>query len=233
MISKRPVKDYLSVCAKAAGLSFLFFILTLDNYFGMAVIVFFTFLATVIYLVLKVFIWNHTDYWTFDGTTLIRGKNSNLSISLSEIEALRIGLPELTGWLEFILKQDSRENYNRRQSRAEETILIYLENSQVLPLGLKGFINSESFTLYFLLSFIKSKYPSNDTISKLSEIAKVAKNEIEYEQLVEKQNLDIKSIESLWCNLERRHILKKVGDSFSSNERKKLVYSKLNKIVQL
>ena len=199
----------------------------------MAVIVFFTFWATVIYLVLKVFIWNHNDYWTFDGTTLMRGKNRNLSISLSEIEVLRVGLPKLTGWLEFLLKQDSRKNYNHRQSRAEETILIYLQNSQVLPLGLKGFINSESFTLYFLLSFIKSKSPSNDAINKLSEIAKVAKNEIEYEQLVERQKLDIKSIESLWCDLERRHIVKKVDDSFSSNELKKLVYSKLNKIIQL
>ena len=233
MKCKRPIKEYFFTSAKACAVIFSFYLIAMAKVVGIELVVLFSFITSASYIALRVHVWNKIDYWTFDGISLKRGKKPNFSIELSEIESIRFGLPKLSGWLEFILKLDSEINYRRRLNRAEETILIYLSNNQVLPLGVSGFVNAEMFLIYVSSSFLKTMYPNNEEIAKFCEISKVAKNEIEYEQLINNQNLNSEYFEKIIRDFIDKKIIKLEEESFSSNELNKLVYSNINKVVQL
>lgn len=122
--------------------------LTVANLYGITLVILFTFLCTGIYLISIVKVWNKYDYWSFDGETLIRGKRPNTTISMSEIKSIRFGLPKLSGWSERIRRFDSSNNYSRRQNRAQEAVLIYLDKNRVVPVGVEYFSNGDVFTIY-------------------------------------------------------------------------------------
>lgn len=233
LISKRPISDYFLVFGKAASAFFLFLILLLADFLSLTLIGIFTLLFTIIYITFVFNLWNKRDYWSFDGKSLIRGKNPNLTIYISEVNSLRVGLPKLSGWGEKLRKFDSERNYQRRQEKAKEALLIYLDNDRVLPLGLKSFNNGELLSTYLLLSFIKKEKPELNVIDPLINTIKKAKNISDYEQKVEQLSLCIDEIEANMEGVIRNKKFKKKNDAYSNSELEKLSFSSLNKVIQL
>ncbi|MCO7224356.1 hypothetical protein [Pleionea sp. CnH1-48] len=82
----------------------VFYLLLAEKVLGIFLAVSLAVVIAITYVVIKAYIWSKYDYWHFNGDSIVRVKQANLTISVSEIECIRFGLPPLSGSREGLIK---------------------------------------------------------------------------------------------------------------------------------
>lgn len=175
--------------------------------------------------------WRKFDIWSIENGTLHRGNPTNLSIPISEISQIRVGLPKLSGMFEFLRKIDSMNNYNKRKEQASDTLVLSLENRKLLPLSVMHLRNGE---LFFFMVFL-SVCGSNPNKSEVREIIKAVdgcRSQKEIEELINKLEENSK-LDKLFESDCGGRVIGWENSVYSETEKRKLTFSSLNKLVEL
>ena len=175
--------------------------------------------------------WRKYDIWAIDNGTLHRGNPTNLSIPISEISQIRVGLPKLSGIFEFLRKIDSMNNYNKRKEQASDTLVLSLENNKLLPLSVMRLRNGELFYFMVILS-VCGGISNKSEVREIVKIVDECRNQKELEELLDKLEKSNKLVKLLESDCGGK-VIGWEKSVFSDLEKRKLSFSSLNKLVEL